>query len=116
MSEERARYQSGAATPELTPEQRAAAHIARQFASNGMQMAYLLDAVYDALTAAEERGRVAEREACMQLAAGYIHDAGCGDSYSYGFRWAATNILKDIRDRITPPPPKELGAEESGGV
>ena len=71
----------------------------------------------DAIIAeAEERGRLEEREACMQIVVGCIRDAGCGNSYSESFRWAATNILMDIDDRTAPPPKKELGAEESGGL
>lgn len=49
-----------------TPEQMAA-NIARQFATNGMEMAYLRDAVYDALNAARETGRFDAYEKAREL-------------------------------------------------
>ena len=69
MSEERARYQSGAAEPELTPDQRA-----ERLLSAAKVPSSLIHAFAAAITEAEERGRLEEREAC----AGYLDEARLG--------------------------------------
>ena len=70
---------------------------------------------------AEERGRLEEREACAEIAlytrkVYYEQRREESDSTESPQEHACRRIESQVRARTTDLPPKELGAEESGGV